>query len=68
MILVNDLIKKYANSDDLGEYSKKKEMWDDIYKSHEMKDFLNSDNSSKIFNKYSISKKDLEKKLKANYS
>ncbi|BCY29336.1 AIPR family protein [Flavobacterium okayamense] len=66
MILVNELIKKYAKSDDLGEYSKKKEMWDDIYNSYEIKDFLNSENSSKIFNKYSISKKDLEKKLKAN--
>jgi hypothetical protein len=66
MILVNDLIKKYAKSDDLGEYSKKKEMWDDIYNSNEIKDFLNTDNSIKIFNKYSISKKDLEKKLKAN--
>ncbi|OYU93537.1 MAG: abortive phage infection protein [Bacteroidetes bacterium B1(2017)] len=66
MILVNELIKKYAKSDDLGEYSKKKEMWDDIYNSHEVKYFLNSDNSSKIFNKYSISKKDLEKKIKAN--
>ena len=66
MILVNELIKKYAKSDDLGEYSKKKEMWDDIYNSHEIKDFLNSHNSSKIFNKYSISKKDLEKKLKTN--
>ncbi|WP_298309210.1 AIPR family protein [Flavobacterium sp.] len=66
MILVNDLIKKYAKSDDLGEYSKKKEMWDDIYNSNEIKDFLNTDNSNKIFNKYSISKKDLEKKLKAN--
>ncbi|MEC4050121.1 AIPR family protein [Flavobacterium sp. SUN046] len=66
MILVNDLIKKYAKSDDLGEYSKKKEMWDDIYNSNEIKKFLNTDNSNKIFNKYSISKKDLEKKLKAN--
>jgi hypothetical protein len=66
MILVNDLIKKYAKSDDLGEYSKKKEMWDDIYNSNEIKDFLNTDNSNKIFNKYSISKKELEKKLKAN--
>jgi len=66
MILVNELIKKYAKSDDLGEYSKKKEMWDDIYNSNEIKDFLNTDNSNKIFNKYSISKKDLEKKLKAN--
>lgn len=66
MILVNDLIKKYAKSDDLGEYSKKKEMWDDIYNSNEVKDFLNTDNSNKIFSKYSISKKELEKKLKAN--
>jgi hypothetical protein len=66
MILVNDLIKKYAKSDDLGEYSKKKEMWDDIYNSNEIKDFLNTDNSNKIFNKYSISKKDLEKIIKAN--
>lgn len=66
MILVNDLIKKYAKSDDLGEYSKKKEMWDDIYNSYEIKDFLNTDNSNKIFNKYSISKKELEKKLKSN--
>ncbi len=67
MILINDLIKKYAKSDDLGEYSKKKEMWDDIYNSHEIKEFLNTDNSNKIFNKYSISKKELEKKLKANF-
>lgn len=66
MILVNELIKKYAKSDDLGEYSKKKEMWDDIYNSNEIKVFLNTDNSNKIFNKYSMSKKELEKKLKAN--
>lgn len=66
MILVNELIKKYAKSDDLGEYSKKKEMWDDIYNSNEIKDFLSTDNSNKIFNKYSMSKKELEKKLKAN--
>lgn len=64
MVLVNELIKKYAKSDDLGEYSKKKEMWDDISGSNEIKDFLNTDNSSKIFNKYLISKKELEKKLK----
>lgn len=66
MILVNELIKKYAKSDDLGEYSKKKEMWDDIYKSNEIKDFLSTDNSNKIFSKYSISKKELEKKLKGS--
>lgn len=66
MVLVNDLIKKYSKSDDLGEYSKKKELWDDIYNSFEIKNFLNSDNSNKILNKYSISKKELEKKLKGS--
>jgi hypothetical protein len=64
MILVNELIKKYAKSDDLGEYSKKKELWDDISSSNELKIFLNNENSIKIFDKYSISKKELEKKLK----
>lgn len=66
MILVNDLIKKYAKSDDLGEYSKKKELWDEIYNSIEIKEYLRTENSNKIFNKYSISKKDLEKKIKVN--
>lgn len=66
MILINELIKKYAKSDDVGEYSKKKELWDDIHRSTELIKFLNNDNSSKIFNKYLISKKDLAKKLKVN--
>lgn len=66
MILINDLIKKYAKSDDLSEYSKKKEMWDDICNSSEIKVFLSTDNSIKIFNKYSISKKELQNKLKSN--
>lgn len=66
MILINDLIKKYAKSDDLGEYSKKKELWDEISTSQEIVEFLNSDNSLQIFEKYSISKKELEKKLKPN--
>lgn len=65
MILVNDLIKKYSKSDDLGEYSKKKELWDDIYTSKEIFAFLNSNNSIQIFRKYSASKKDLEIKLKS---
>ena len=64
MILVNDLIKKYAKSDDLGEYSKKKELWDDISSSFEIKEFLKNENSIKIFSKYSISKKEIEQKLK----
>jgi hypothetical protein len=66
MILINDLIKKYAKSDDLGEYSKKKELWVDISTSKEITEFIQSNNSIQIFEKYSISKKELEKKLKTN--
>lgn len=62
MVLMNNLIKKYSQSDDLGEYSKKKELWDDISTSGEIADFLKSEDSIKIFNKYSVSKKELENK------
>lgn len=65
MILINDLIKKYSKSDDLGEYSKKKELWDDISTSKELLEFLKSSNSIQIFEKYSISKKELFNKLKS---
>lgn len=64
MILIYELIKKYAKSDDLGEHSKKKELWDDISTSKEIKEFIQSNNSIQIFEKYSISKKELEKNLK----
>src|SRR5690606_28003041 len=43
MDLMNNLIKKYALSDDLGEYSKKQELWDTISKSTEIKQFVESD-------------------------
>lgn len=66
MRLINELIKKYSQSDDLGEYSKKKELWDDISSSKEIVEFLSSEDSRLIFEKYSISKKELEKKLKPN--
>ena len=64
MTLINRLIKKYAKSDDLGEYSKKKELWDDILISNEIQEFLSNKDSIKIFDKYTISKKELEKQSK----
>lgn len=64
MILINQLIKKYAKSDDLGEYSKKKELWEDILSSNEILDFTNSNDSKKILEKYTISKKELDKLTK----
>ena len=65
MTLMNDLIKKYAKSDDLGEYSKKEELWKTISESKEIISFMGSLNTSKIFSKYIISKKEIEKKNKA---
>ena len=50
--LVNDLIKQYSQSDDFGEYSKKKELWSDIVASPEIKKFLSYDDSQKILAKY----------------
>lgn len=55
MILVNELIKKYSTSEDYGEYSKKPELWSEIKNSMEIKSFLSSDNSLKIFEKYTYS-------------
>jgi len=50
--LVNKLIKKYSLSDDLGEYSKKSELWDAISTSKELKAFMSSDDSQKILTLY----------------
>jgi hypothetical protein len=63
MVLVNGQIKKLAKSDDVGEYSKKKELWEDMKQSSEIIKFLASPNSELIFKKYSISKKELKKRM-----
>ena len=54
MKLMNELIKKYSESDDLGEYSKNKKLWDDISSSVEIKEFINSKIAQDILNKYSL--------------
>jgi len=62
LLLMNDLVKKYAKSDDFGEYSKKPELWNDLINSKEIKLFMQKENVLLLLNKYSISKKDLEKR------
>lgn len=54
LTLMNDLIKQYSLSDDLGEYSKKAELWTAIANSTELKSFLNSNDTKAIIKKYSI--------------
>jgi hypothetical protein len=62
--LTNELIKKYSLSDDLGEYSKKPELWDAILKSNEVRSYMNSENARQLLIKYSVSKEELKKRNK----
>jgi hypothetical protein len=55
MILINDLIKKYAESDDYGEYSKKPELWESIRNSLEIKEFMLKRHNIDILDRYIIS-------------
>ncbi|MGP8217090.1 MAG: AIPR family protein [Bacteroidia bacterium] len=64
MTLMNELIKKYSESDDYGEYSKKLELWARISGSKEIEKFMSTKNASTIIEKYCISKEDYLKKQK----
>ncbi|MCB4800029.1 AIPR family protein [Neotamlana laminarinivorans] len=64
--LVNELIKKYSESDDYGEYSKKEELWKRISLSKEIKEFTGKDDTKKIIDKYGISKTELKKRKGSN--
>jgi hypothetical protein len=55
MVLMNDLVKDYSASDDYGEYSKNQELWFSIKNSREINEFMNNDNSRKIFANYTAS-------------
>ncbi|WP_230383638.1 AIPR family protein [Pedobacter endophyticus] len=63
MKLMNDLIKKYAASDDYAEYSKRKELWDNISSSMEIETLMSESNAKKILEKYSIGKDEMKVKL-----
>lgn len=54
MELMNNLIKKYSESDDYGEYSKNKKLWENISVSKEIVEFMASKFSQQILSKYSI--------------
>jgi hypothetical protein len=63
MKLINQLIKDYSQSDDIGEYSKKEQLWKDISKSTELESFFNSINSTKFINNYGVPKEKPSKKI-----
>ncbi|MDA7608143.1 AIPR family protein [Akkermansiaceae bacterium] len=52
MLRMNDLIKRYSESDDLNEYSKKEELWTKIKSCKEIQEFMSLPDSVKILDKY----------------
>lgn len=46
------VIKKYAASDDLSEYSKKQELWDSVKNCAEIRDYMNTESSKQLLTKY----------------
>lgn len=64
MRLTNTLIKQYADSDDYGENSKKKELWDNVVESAELQRFIALKTSQHILKKYTISSEERKKRIK----
>jgi hypothetical protein len=58
MRLMNDLIKKYSESDDFGEFSKNKRLWESISCSNEIDKFMSFPMAKDILKKYSIQRND----------
>jgi len=56
MILINKLIKKYAQSDDFAQYAKKEQLWKDIKKCPQLLRFFKSVDTKKVIKKYGIAK------------
>lgn len=63
MKLMNDLIKKYSESDDYGEYSKKEELWETIAECKEIAAFVSTKSFQKTAEKYLVSKDQVKKRL-----
>jgi hypothetical protein len=61
MKLMNTLVKQYADSDDYGENSKKKELWDKVVHSSELKDFMNMKTSQHVLNRFTITNQEKKK-------
>lgn len=64
MLLINDLIKTYSRSDDLGEYSKKPELWADIVASAELTGFMNRADNSQLLEKYTVAPEEQKRREK----
>lgn len=56
------LIEKYKSSTDISENTKKKELWESIKKSNEIKEFTNTANAQSIIKKYTKTSSDKNRK------
>lgn len=63
MELMNDLIRKYSTSDDLGEFSKRKELWESIQESQELNAFMNTKFAVEVLIKFTVPKGIVKEKL-----
>ncbi|WP_081675095.1 AIPR family protein [Daejeonella oryzae] len=63
MVLMNDLIKGYSISDDYGEYSKRKELWDNILAAKEIKEFTSLPKFLKAIKSYALSKEEIKRRV-----
>jgi hypothetical protein len=70
MLLINHLIKKYAQSDDFAQYAKKEQLWKDVKNSPDLLKFFKSKDTEKIIKKFGIvkSEKKSKKKSVVNYN
>jgi hypothetical protein len=68
MVLINDLIKKYPFSDNIEDGTKRKEQWDKIKSSVELKDFFNSPNSILVLNEYKKTEKNKRQIKEVDFS
>lgn len=62
------LIEKYKFSTDVSENTKKKELWEAIKKSNDLKEFKNSNNALSILKKYTFTKSKTKKSKEVDFS
>ncbi|HJU45253.1 MAG TPA: AIPR family protein, partial [Chitinophagaceae bacterium] len=65
MELMNTLIRRYSKSDDLGEYTKKQELWEDIIGSKEIVAFMGGAQIAAILKRYALPAEELKKRKSA---
>lgn len=64
MQLMNKLVKQYSKSDDLNEYSKNQDLWENIISSKEIDGFMESSSNRALIKQYTISRDEQKRREK----